>query len=157
MAKLQHIDKRAHTCADAATVYALLLDRATWPAWSALESFEPETDGVDGPNSLGAIGTFVTGKTRSREELVELVPERRLSYALLSGLPLVGYRADIDLSATADGGTDIRWHSTFTPARPGTGWIFRLALGRFITKCVHGLAAATATAETSAPDAAPAR
>ena len=144
MAKLQHIDKKAHSDADPHTVYAMLLDRPAWPSWSPLESFEPETDGADGPRSVGAIGTFVTGKSRSREEIVELVPDRRLSYRLLSGLPLNGYRADVDLAPSAGGGTDIRWHSTFTAARPGTGWIYRLALGRFINHTVRGLAAAAA-------------
>jgi len=142
MAKLHHIDQSAHSSADAGTIYAMLLDRPSWPSWSALESFAHETDGADGPNSLGAIGTFVTGKTKSREEIVELIPDRRLSYRLLSGLPLQNYRADIDLTPT-ESGTDIRWHSTFN-ARFGTGWAFRFGLGRFITKCVRGLAAEAA-------------
>ena len=87
-----------------------------------------------------AIGTFTTGRTKSREEIVELIPDRRLSYSLLSGLPLQNYRADIDLTPTASG-TDIRWHSTFN-ARVGTGWAYRFGLGKFIAKCVRGLAAA---------------
>jgi len=62
---------------------------------------------------------------------------------LLSGLPLRDYRADVDLTPT-DGGTDIRWHSTFHPKVPGTGWIYRRALTRFIGDMVRGLAAATA-------------
>lgn len=140
MARIQHIDKTAHSEAGPATVFAMLLDRPTWPTWSPLGSFEPEIDGAAGPGSVGAIGTFVTGRSRSREEIVELVPGRRLSYSLLSGLPLRSYRADIDLTPSASG-TDIRWHSSFTAARPGTGWIFRLALGRFIGKTVRGLAA----------------
>jgi len=140
MAKLHHIDQSAHSSADASTIYAMLLDRPTWPSWSALESFTHEKDGVDGPNSLHAIGTFTTRKTKSREEIVELIPDRRLSYSLLSGLPLQNYRADIDVTPTSSG-TDIRWHSTFN-ARVGTGWAYRFGLGKFIAKCVRGLAAA---------------
>lgn len=148
MSRLHHIDRTAHSAAPAATIYAMLLDRTTWPSWSPLVSFSAESDGPDGPQSVGAIGTFTTGRTKSREEIVELVPGRRLSYRLLSGLPLHGYRADIDLAASGSG-TDIRWHSTFH-ARPGTGWAYRIALGRFIAKAVTGLAASASLHSDSA-------
>ena len=72
------------------------------------------------------------------------MPGRRLSYVLLSGLPLRNYRADVDLTPM-DGGTAIRWHSKFGAARPGTGWLYRWALGRFIRQTVHGLAEHAAT------------
>ncbi|MEQ1700193.1 MAG: SRPBCC family protein [Ilumatobacteraceae bacterium] len=147
MAKRHEIDRTAHTTAPADVVYALLLDRPTWPTWSPLDGFQHEVDGADGPNSLGAIGTFSTGRKRSREEIVELIPGRRLSYSLLSGLPLHGYRADIDITPDERGCT-LRWHSTFG-ARPGVGWIYRLALGTFIQRMVDGLAAAAATKATS--------
>ncbi len=84
---------------------------ATWPVWSPIESFELEQEGPDGGESLGAIRVFRTGRATSREEIVELEPDRRFSYALLSGLPLRGYRADVDLEPR-DGGTAIHWHST---------------------------------------------
>jgi Polyketide cyclase / dehydrase and lipid transport len=153
MATLHHIDKSAHTTASPSIVYAVLLDRPSWPSWSPLAAFEPGPDGSDGPRSVGAIGTFVTGRTRSREEVVELIPDRRLSYTLLSGLPLHDYRADVDLTPSASG-TDIRWHSTFH-ARVGTGWAYRFGLGRFIARMVTGLAAeASRRAVTATSDAA---
>ncbi len=136
---MQEIDEEAWTTADPQTVYGLLARGATWPQWSGLGSFELERPGDEAPEGLGAIRVFRTGRVTSREQLVELVPGRRLSYALLSGMPLRGYRADVDLTP-ARGGTTIRWHSTFTAARPGTGWMYRLALGRFIRKTVRGLA-----------------
>lgn len=148
MATRHEIDRRAHTTASAEVVYAMLLDRPTWPSWSPLDSFQHEADGNDGPNSLGAIGTFATGRKRSREEIVELIPNQRLSYTLLSGLPLSGYRADIDITPDEHGCT-VRWHSTFG-ARPGSGWIYRLVLGTFIQRMVDGLAAAAAKAVTAA-------
>ena len=146
MPKRHEIDRRAHTTASPAAVYAMLLDRPTWPTWSPLDGFQHETDGDSGPNSLGAIGTFSTGRKRSREEIVELIPDRRLSYTLLSGLPLQGYRADIDITPDEQGCT-IRWQSTFG-ARPGSGWIYRLVLGTFIQRMVDGLATAAATHPT---------
>jgi hypothetical protein len=39
--------------------------------------------------------------SRAREEIVELIPDRRLSYVLLSGYPFRDYRADVDLEPQA--------------------------------------------------------
>jgi hypothetical protein len=149
---IKTINRTAVTSATPDIVYALLLDRPTWPSWSPLESFEHESDGIDGPNSLGAIGTFLTGRTHSREELVELVPQRRLSYALLSGLPLRNYQGTVDIDAQRNR-TIIRWRSTFI-APFGTGWAFRYGLGRFIGKTVAGLARAADAAMAARTDTA---
>ena len=39
----------------------------------------------------------------------------------------------------------IHWRSQFTAKVPGTGWIYRWALGKFIQRCVDGLAAHATT------------
>jgi hypothetical protein len=140
---LQDIDVTGRVPAPADTVYALLRDGASWPAWSPLGSFELEAPGQDEREGVGAIRVFRTGRVASRERIVELVPGRRLSYELLSGLPLKGYRADVDLTPDGDG-TLVRWHSTFRAKIPGTGPLYRFALGRFIRQMVAGLATATA-------------
>jgi hypothetical protein len=72
-----------------------------------------------------------------------LVPDRRLGYVLLAGLPLRDYRANVDLTPER-GGTAIRWYSDFEAKVPGTGWLFRLALGRFMATAVESLAARAA-------------
>lgn len=135
---MKTIDVTGHADAPADAVYALLVDGATWPDWAPFDSFEITEPGD--ASRLGEEHVFRFGKYASRERIVELVPGRRYSYALLEGLPLRDYRADVDLTEE-DGGTRIHWHSTFTPARPGTGWIYRAYLTRFITRCVNGLAA----------------
>jgi hypothetical protein len=137
--KLHDIDERAWSASDPQTIYALLADGATWPAWSGVDSFELREPGDGGAEGLNAVRVFRTGRVNSVERLVELVPGHRLSYVLVSGLPLRDYRADVDLMP-GDGGTLIRWHSTFAAARPGTGWIYRRALRRFIGRAVRGLA-----------------
>jgi hypothetical protein len=136
---VQRIDVAAHSSAPPDTVYALLADGATWPVWSPIGSFALEEPGPTGPESVGAVRLFRTGRTRSRERLVELVPGRRLSYVLLSGLPLRGYRADVDLEPSGTG-TDIHWRSSFRAKVPGTGWLYRVILGRFIQRMADGLA-----------------
>jgi hypothetical protein len=133
------IDVSAQSSADADTVYALVESGATWPTWTGLGSFELERPGEGAVEGVGAIRVFRTWPFTSREEIVERVPGRRLSYVLLSGMPLRDYRADIDLTPNADG-TAIRWHSTFDATVPGTGWFWRWFLGRFIRDCANGLA-----------------
>lgn len=130
---------RAHAKADPETVFAFLADGTTWPTWTPIDSFTLERPGRDGGESLGAIRVFRTGRIKSREEIVELIPGRRLGYILLSGLPLKGYRANVDL-IPENGGTTISWRSTFRPKVPGTGWIYHRALTKFIQRCADGLA-----------------
>jgi len=151
---MQVIDIEERSAAEPAAVYALLRDGAAWPTFSGLGSFElerPSDDGLPG-EGLGAIRIFRTpqkiGPTIENHELiVEAEPDRRFAYELLSGLPLKGYRATTTL--TPDGsGTRIHWRSTFTAKVPGTGWIYRRQLRRFIGELVEGLARAAERVHT---------
>jgi uncharacterized protein YndB with AHSA1/START domain len=152
------IEQTATTSAPPSAVYALLRDGSTWPRWSPIGAFSLPREGAEEREGLGALRLFTTGRARSCEEIVELVENRRLSYELRSGLPLVGYRADVDLEPTAGGGTTIHWRSSFDAKIPGTGWFYRMFLGAFIGRCARGLAAYAAEhgSRVSAEDA-PAR
>jgi len=147
MSRLKTIDVTVESAADPAAVYALLRAGETWPTWSPITSFEMVRP-APAPDGVGQIHIFHTkqalGTVHSREEVVELVPNRRFSYTLLHGLPLKDYRADVDLTPSATG-TSIRWHSTFHAAIPGTGWFYRAVLAAFIARCARGLAAHAAT------------
>jgi uncharacterized protein YndB with AHSA1/START domain len=139
------IDVTVTTVGSAATVWALLRDGASWPSWSPLGSFELERPAADEPEGLGAVRIFRTRRglatTATHEQIVELVPDRRFSYALLSGLPIRDYRADVDLTPIDDGGTSIRWHSTFSGGRvPGSGPLYQRILGKFVAEVAQGLA-----------------
>jgi hypothetical protein len=59
---------------------------------------------------------------------------------LRSGLPVRGYRADVDLEPDGQG-TAIRSRSSFDPKLPGTGWLIRRRLARITERFVRGLAA----------------
>jgi polyketide cyclase/dehydrase/lipid transport protein len=94
--------------------------------------------GTTGPYDVGSVGLLRSGRRRvMREEIVEVVPDRRIGYALLAGLPLRGYRADFDLTPTTEG-TEVRWHSNFDAPR-GFGWIYVVALRRFTRRLLDGL------------------
>ena len=155
MRRIQSIDTHAVVPAPPAAVWADLVDGRRWPTWSPLGAYELVTPGATGPDApLGEVRIFRTkqlmGATVPREEVVEVVPERRLAYVLLDGMPLDDYRAVIDLTPV-DSGTEVRWRSTFTARRRGMGPVYRRLLGLFIQRCVDGLAAhhAAATPTTS--------
>jgi hypothetical protein len=132
----------AHSSADPAAVFALLKDGSTWPGWSMFDAFELERAGRDEAYGVGAIRVFITKISRAREEVVELVQDRRLSYVLLSGLPFRDYRADVDLVPAQDGGTTISWSAAFDAKHFGTGWFWRLFMARVLAKTAAALAAA---------------
>lgn len=135
----QHVDVQVRTSADAATVYALLRDGATWPTWSPIDSFQLERAGDREPEGIGAIRIFRKGRVAGRDQIVGLVLNRRFSYRHLTGLLVRDYRGDVDLESTG-GVTRIRWHISFTPKLPGTGWLWRWGIGRFVRKTARGLA-----------------
>ena len=114
-------------------VFALLIDTAGWPDWAPMTSgtLEQPAPGPE-PEGVGAIRRFTTGRTVSVERVVAFERDRAFTYELVSGLPLRDYRADVTLTPTRDGGTEVTWHSEFRPRWVGTGWAYRFGLGRFI-------------------------
>jgi uncharacterized protein YndB with AHSA1/START domain len=142
---VQDVDVTARSSASPEEVFAVLLDAERWPEWSPVGKAELREEGAPDRNGVGALRVFTTGRVSSFERVVEADRPRRFSYVLEQGLPLTGYRADVDLTPT-DGGTAIRWHSTFRAKVPGTGWFYRLVLTRFIRTTATRLAeAANAT------------
>ena len=135
----RRIEVSATSVASPGAVYALLTDGSTWPQWSPIESFELEQPGDGAPEGVGAIRVFRRGRTTGRDQVLELVPDRRLRYASLSGLPVRDYVGEVELEPVP-GGTLIRWHSSFVPAVRGTGWLVERGIRRFLAGCVRGLA-----------------
>jgi uncharacterized protein YndB with AHSA1/START domain len=137
------IHKQARSTAAPTTVFALLADSRGWPSWAKTNEARLEREGAPVPDGLGAIRWFRTGRTKVREEIVAFEPPRQVSYTLLEGMALRDYRADVVLTPS-DGGTLIEWRSSFRPALPGTGWIYKLALGHFIQQTADLLATGAA-------------
>jgi uncharacterized protein YndB with AHSA1/START domain len=139
----QHVEVTAWSPAPPHVVYELLIDGAGWPAWSGHEAVELVERGEGDGDGVGAVRVLHRGRIRSRERIVELVPDRRLGYVLLAGMPLRDYRANVDLTPERDG-TAIRWSSDFAATVPGTGWLYRAALTRFMARATERLAARAA-------------
>lgn len=151
MATQQVIEQRATTIAPPEMVYGLLADGSTWPSWSPIGRFELLESGErvgDQPEGRNAVRLFTTGRSKSRERVVETRPNEVFSYTVEHGLPLRDYTAVINLSPNG-AGTSITWRSTFFATRPATGWIYRILLGRFIGRTVQGLARGAAAQSRS--------
>jgi hypothetical protein len=73
--------------------------------------------------------------------VTELIPDRQLSYVLLSGLPLRNYGADVVLTPSVDGGTLVDWKASFQCAH-GTGWFWRIFMNRILSDMAMRLAVA---------------
>lgn len=140
--KKRHIDVSATTSAGPAAVYTLVADGATWPAWSPMDSVEIERPGATAPEGVGAIRVNHKGRTVGRDEIIDLVPNERFVYRSLSGVPVRDYIGEITLTPTPDGGTTIRWQSSFFPKTAGMGWLLQRGLTKFLRECVQGLATA---------------
>ncbi len=118
-------------------VFALLADGAGWASWAGpwvpasswARSGDPALDGVGAVRALGRWPLV------DLEEVTESDPPRRHAYRLVSGLPVRGYVATVDLSPQAGGGTRIDWRARFTPAVPGTG-ILMLAFTRMVVASI---------------------
>ena len=141
---VQKVDVKVRSDAPPERVYRLAADVSTWPEWSPVQRYEVEREGD--ANGVGEVRVFHNKgrKALTREEVVELTPNRRVGYVLLSGLAIRDYRAFIDLAPDGDG-TAIRWHSSFEPKVPGTGWFYRRVLQSVIARYAKGLAARAAS------------
>ena len=139
-----HVSTTTLSPASPAAVFALLADISSWPVWGSWEEAELEAVAPDGTGGVGAIRRLTSrtmGKTIvSRERVEEVVPEQRIVYALLSGLPLEGYRGVVELEPTEAGGTRIHWSSTFDARYFGTGWFYELVLRKFIADTAQAVA-----------------
>ncbi len=134
----------AQSSASPSTVYELLIDGRTWPAWMGVDSVETQRQNADArppddPDRVGDIRRIQTGKYVNHEEIVQLVPDTEFSYIILDGM-LHDYKGHVTLTALAGGGTRIEWTGTFHMAIPGVGWFMKLYLTRFMQRAVSNLA-----------------
>ncbi len=134
------ISATATSTASPAAVYAVAKDSAGYPRWSRIGSFEHVRDGEGEPYGVGSLRIYRTPPLKLLEEVVELTPERRVGYILLSGLPFEGYRADVDIQPADGGGSQIRWSSRFVVTWPLARGFFRRFMQGVLDEMVVKLA-----------------
>jgi hypothetical protein len=106
-------------------VWALLADASKWPHWGAWSKVEIEGGGDQGP---GAVRVLDRAPYHLRERVTTWVPGERMGYELIDGMRVTGYKAEVTLEPSADGGTVVRWRSTYDRAGPVTALVLRLAV-----------------------------
>jgi uncharacterized protein YndB with AHSA1/START domain len=120
------------TSAPAAIVFRLVTDGANWKDWakpivvqsSWAREGDPAPGGVGAIRKVGMFPVFV------QEETVEYEQDRRHVYKLVGPRqPVTDYRAEVLLTPTASGGTDIRWSGSFTEKGRGSGPAAKAAMG----------------------------
>lgn len=119
----------ARSAAPVEVVWPLIGEAARWKEWSWMTRTFLLRPGEPVPDGVGALRRFALGPAGSREEVVAWEPPHHLGYVAVSGLPVRGYRADVDLRRDG-GGTAVTWRGSFDEIVPGTGAVIRLILER---------------------------
>ena len=118
-------------------VWSVIADARRFNEWTMVRRTELEREGSPTADGVGAIRRFSTAGVASREEIVAFEPPHHLGYVLLSGLPVIGYRADIRLEIETAGSTRLSWSSTFDTRR-GLGRVMErfiaFVLGDFVRR-----------------------
>ncbi len=122
---MRTIETTARTSATPAVTWALLADAAAWARWGSWTVSEVEGGGALGP---GAVRRLVRRPYDLRERITEWEPGERLGYELLDGMAVRGYRSTVSLTPAPEGGTLVRWRSTYEHAGPVTALVVRLAI-----------------------------
>jgi uncharacterized protein YndB with AHSA1/START domain len=135
---MREIDVYRHADAPIETVWAVISDHRGYAGWTMVPTAELEVEGSPEPDGVGAIRRLGSPPLVAREEVVAFDPPRAMSYTILSGLPVEGYRADVVLEPTSDGGTDIRWKGSFASAPPLLTGLMRRVLETALTQLADG-------------------
>jgi len=113
-----HVEADGTARAEPATVWALISDATSYPVWGPWSAAEYERPGDASPRGAGAVYWLRSSRraylryVTTLEKILETDEERHLAYAVIGGIPVRNYRADITLTPTA-AGTHIRWAATW--------------------------------------------
>lgn len=132
-------DIEAVSSAPIEIVFEVIADAPGWSRWNrSIGRALWETEGDPAPWGVGAVRALgAKSGPLSKERIIEFEPPRHQAYVIVSGpMPVKGYRADVRLTPTADGGTQISWKGAWTTRVPG--------VSGFLTKMVRGFATGAA-------------
>jgi uncharacterized protein YndB with AHSA1/START domain len=155
MTRTRSFAVRAASAAPPAAVFGVLADGAGWTEWAGplVPRSRWARTGTPPPGGVGAVRVLGRRPLTTREEIVEYVPDHRLTWTVRGGgLPVRDYRVSVDLDPSADG-TVMVWTAWFRPALSGTGRPVQAALRLALATFAHRLAVAadrrTRTASTA--------
>jgi len=140
-----HVEAEGTARATPAAVWALISDATRYPQWGPWSAADYRSPGDTSPHGPGAIYSLRSARRAygryqvTVEKILEAEEDRRLVYIVVGGLPLRNYRAEVTLTAAADG-TRIRWAATWDPTLVGR--IAQRGLREFFPQVLAGLTAA---------------
>ena len=137
----QSISATRKIAAPLSAVWALVDNVETWSTWGPFETAELERTGSTNRGGVGAIRRSRSGRWTTREEVTVYKPGRRVSYRVLSGIPVRDYDAEVTLEQHG-ARTVVTWETTFRPKIPGTGRALRRGLAAFVSEVLEDLAVA---------------
>jgi hypothetical protein len=132
-------DIEAVSTAPIELVFEVIVDAPGWSRWNkSIGRASWEVEGEPAPWGVGAVRALgAKNGPLSKERIVEFNAPTHQAYVIVSGPMLVkGYRADVRLTSTTDGGTHISWKGSWTTRVPG--------VSGFLTKMVRGFATGAA-------------
>ena len=132
-------DIEAVSTAPIELVFEVIADAPGWSRWSkSIGRASWEVEGEPAPWGIGAVRALgAKSGPLSKERIVEFSAPAHQAYEIVSGpMPVKGYRADVRLTSTPEGGTHISWKGSWTTRVPG--------VSGFLTKMVRGFATGAA-------------
>jgi hypothetical protein len=119
-------------------VWALLADASTWSTWGSWSEVGVEGGGEQ---RLGSVRVLRQWPFRLRERITAWQPGELMSYELVDGMNVRGYRSTVTLAEAADGGTTIHPQSSYERADPLTALILRAAVPGSAKRLAQGASA----------------
>ncbi|NLA35260.1 MAG: SRPBCC family protein [Actinobacteria bacterium] len=107
------VSNEATVDAPQAVVWELIADGEGWKRWAGFTAATLEREGSPERDGVGAVRKFGVGKILSREEVTEFEAPHRLSYRLLSGLPITDYHSTVTITEIDDRRCRVGWASSF--------------------------------------------
>jgi hypothetical protein len=120
-------------------LWPLIVDVGRYPEWGMWQETGYEHPGDTSPHGVGAVRWLRYGRTRTVERIVELVDGERVSYRVLSGIPVKDYVATVEL-APEGRGTRVTWTATYAPTLLGR--LIHRKMTAVYERCVRDLCAA---------------
>jgi uncharacterized protein YndB with AHSA1/START domain len=133
---MAHTRATGHSTASPEIVWEILSDHTRMADWAPLRSSSLERQGDPPPDGVGAIRVLRAVGPPLREEITEFEPPKRLAYTVLSGLPVRNYRAEVELTPSPGGGTDVVWQVSCEPRIPGFGLGLRAVIANMTKRLV---------------------
>jgi len=120
-----------HIAAPRAVVYQVLADRESYGDHLPITT-RLVTPGTSDRQGVGAVHFLGLGPVGAKERITELVPDQRMAYEVVAGLPSKRHAGEVEL-ADEGTGTRMTYSMTHEPRLPAPAGVLR-AVMRSLTK-----------------------